>query len=150
MTAYVSWSWEAPTQYWNSYGGATLILPNGDFIGDFGDPTHQNTQNSVNGSWDFNNTGAVFVEVNPAGQVVRTWTFPVGWYVYRVEAITNLTSVITPAPSVLPSSTSLGSINSQTIITSVALVVVVVVVVVLAVVFYMRKRTSNLKIDDNK
>ena len=41
MTAYVNWSWEAPTQYWNPYGGATLILPNGDYIGDFGDPTHQ-------------------------------------------------------------------------------------------------------------
>ena len=153
MTAYVSWSWEAPIQYWNSYGGATLILPNGDFIGDFGDPTHQNSQNSVNGqdlSWSFNNTGAVFVEVNPEGQVVRMWTFPVGWYVYRIEDITNLTSVITTPPSVLPSSTPSSSINSQTIITSVALVAVVVVVVVLAVVFYVRKRISNLKIDDNK
>ena len=49
MTAYVNWSWEAPTQYWNNYGGATLLLPNGDFIGDFGDPTHQLPQNSVNG-----------------------------------------------------------------------------------------------------
>jgi hypothetical protein len=149
MTAYVSWSWEAPTQYWNSYGGATLILPNGDFIGDFGDPTHQYTQNSENGSWNFNNTGAVFVEVNPAGQVLRTWTFPVGWYVYRIDAVTNPTSVATPTPSVSPS-TSLISINSQAIITSVTLVVVVVEVVVLAVVFYRRKRIFNHKSDDNK
>ena len=49
MAAYVNWSWEAPTQYWNSYAGATLILPNGDHMSDFGDPTHQFPQNSVNG-----------------------------------------------------------------------------------------------------
>ena len=36
MTAYVDGSWEAPTQYWNSYAGGTLLLPNGDYIGDFG------------------------------------------------------------------------------------------------------------------
>ncbi len=102
MTAYVDWSWEAPTQYWNEYGGATLILPNGDFIADFGDPTHQFQQNSENGgdlSWDFANTGAVFVEVNPAGQIVRTWTFPVGYYVYRIEATTILTPATTPTPT---------------------------------------------------
>ena len=87
MTAYVNWSWEAPTQYWNTYAGGTVMLPNGDFLGDFGDPTHQFPQNQP---WNFNNTGAVLVEVNPAGQIVRTWTFPVGWYIYRVEAVTNL------------------------------------------------------------
>jgi len=76
MTAYVSWSWEAPKQYWNPYGGPTLILPNGDIIGDFGDPSHQYPQNKP---WDFNNTGAAFVEVNPEGQIIRTFTFPVGW-----------------------------------------------------------------------
>ena len=86
MTASVNWIWEAPTQYWNAYGGATLILPNGDFLGDFGDPTHPAPQNESGNS----NTGAVFVEVNPAGQVVRTWTFPVGYYVYRVEALNGL------------------------------------------------------------
>ncbi len=153
MTAHVSWNWEAPMQYWTYYGGATLILPNGDFIGDFGDPTHHLPQNSENGedlSWNFNDTGAVFVEVNPAGQVVRTWTFPVGWYVYRIEATrANLTSAIT-APSMLPSSTPLSLINSQTIISSVILVAVIVVAVVLAVAFYMRKRISNHKIDANK
>lgn len=41
MTAYVNWSWEAPTQYWTPYAGATLLLPNGDYIGDFADPYHQ-------------------------------------------------------------------------------------------------------------
>ena len=50
MTAYVNWSWEAPIQYWNDYAGGALLLPNGDFIGDFGDPTHQLQQNSVDGA----------------------------------------------------------------------------------------------------
>lgn len=86
MTAHVSWSWEAPTQYWTLYGGATLILPNGDYLGCFGTPTHQFPQNQP---WNFNDTGAVFVEVNPAGEIVRTFTFPVGSYVYRLEALTN-------------------------------------------------------------
>ena len=47
MTAYVNWSWEAPTQYWTSYGGANVLLPNGDYLGDFGDPTHQASQNQL-------------------------------------------------------------------------------------------------------
>ena len=67
-----------------------MLLPNGDFLGDFGDPTHQFPQNQLSdGTWGFNDTGAVFVEVNPAGQVVRTFTFPAGWWAYRVEAVTN-------------------------------------------------------------
>ncbi len=142
MTAYVNWSWEAPTQYWNDYAGGTLKLPNGDLLGDFGDPSHQDPQNQP---WNFNNTGAVFVEVNPAGQVVRTWTFPVGWYVYRVE-LANIVPVVTPTPSVSPPST--GSINSKTMITSVVIVAVLVVVVVLAVVLYRRKRAGSFKIVD--
>jgi hypothetical protein len=103
MTAYVNWSWEAPTAYWNSYAGATLILPNGDYLGDFGDPTHQFPQNAP---YNFNNTGAVLVEVNPAGQIVRTFTFPVGWYIYHIEAITNPSVILptqTPAPTQSPS-----------------------------------------------
>jgi len=87
MTARVIRSWTAPTAYWNTFGGSNVLLPNGDFLGDFGDPTHQFTQNQP---WNFNNTGAVLVEVNPAGQVVRTFTFPVGCYVYRAESIPNL------------------------------------------------------------
>jgi hypothetical protein len=105
MTAYVNWSWEAPTQYWNTFAGAAILLPNGDYIGDFGDPTHQFIQNQP---WNFDNTGAVFIEVNPDGQIVRTWTFPVGWYVYRIEAVTNTTpfqinSTPTPSPTTIPS-----------------------------------------------
>ncbi len=90
MTAYISWSWEAPTQYWTFYGGATLILPNGDYLGCFGTPTHQFPQNQP---WNFNDTGAVFVEVNPGGQIVKTFTFPVGSYIYRLEALTNNSTI---------------------------------------------------------
>ena len=104
MTAYVSWSWEAPTAYWTQYGGATLILPNGDIIGAFGDPTHQFPQNSP---WGFTNTGAVLVEVNPAGQIVRTWTFPVGWYIYRIETpVPSSIPVINPNPTPVTTPTS--------------------------------------------
>ena len=145
MTAHVDWSWEAPTQYWNTYGGATVILPNGDYLGDFGDPTHQFLQNEP---WNFNNTGPVFVEVNPAGQIVRTWTFPVGWYSYRVEAVTDLstsTSTVSPTPSTPTSNT----INSQTIV-NIAVAAVIVAIAGLAVAFYLRKRINKNKIDETK
>jgi hypothetical protein len=108
MTVYANWSWEAPASYWNAYGGSILHLPNGDFMGDFGVPTHQYTYNELpDGTWAFDDTGAVFAEVNPAGQVVRTFTFPVGCYVYRIETVTNpasiafapSTSVVAPTPS---------------------------------------------------
>ena len=129
MTAYVNWSWEAPTQYWTPYGGATLLLPNGDFIGDFGDPSHQNPQFPQNQPWNFNNTGAVFVEVTPSGQIVRTWTF---------EAVTNLTPIATSTPSV--------SINSQTIILAVLFTAIIVVAAMMVVVFYKSKRNRNHKL----
>ena len=174
MTAYVNWSWEAPTAYWTPYAGANLLLPNGDYIGDFADPTHQNPAYPQNQPWDFTDTGAVFVEVNATGQVVRTFTFPVGCYAYRIETITNPsvitpiptpvvfptpTPVITPTPTpvITPSPTpvitptpsvspsSTPSINRQTIINSVVLAAVIVAVVVLAVLFYMRKRIGNHK-----
>ena len=152
MTAYVNWSWEAPTQYWNTFGGATVLLPNGDYLGDFGDPTHQLAQNKP---WNFNDTGAVLVEVNPAGQIVKTFTFPVGWYIYRVEAITNLSSApnptptptptstktpnVTPHPSVSPSFTPVNPTNSQATITNAVLVVVIVGIATLAIILYLRK-----------
>ncbi len=149
MTAYVNWSWEAPTQYWTPYGGANLLLPNGDYIGNFGDPSHQSAAFPENKPWNFNNTGAVLVEVNPAGQIVKTFTFPVGWYIYRIETVTNVMSVAAPSPSALPSSTPSTSINSQTIMISVVLAVVTVAVVVSAVMFYMNKRPSSRKIGGN-
>ncbi len=166
MTAYVNWSWEAPTQYWNNYAGGTVLLPNGDYLGDFGDPTHQMPQNQP---WNFNDTGAVLIEVNPAGQVVRTFTFPVGCYIYRVAPVTNLAPVVTPTPtptiapsptstptsitatpSVTPSSTPINPINSQIVLTSVALSSAILAIIALVVVFYLRKRTSPHKIGENK
>jgi len=113
MTAQVSWSWEAPTSYWNEYGGGAILLPNGDFLGDFGDPSHQFWQNAP---WNFNDTGAVLVEVSPSGQVVRTFTFLAGCYIYRVESVTNPSSIAfanppTPTPSPAPSPTEI--INTE-------------------------------------
>ena len=90
MTAWVSWSWEAPTQYWTPYWGKHDILPNGDHIGVFGSQTHQFPQNQP---WVGNDTGAVLVEVNQQGNVVRTYTFPPGWGIYRIEEITNHASL---------------------------------------------------------
>lgn len=77
MTARATWSWTAPSAYWTPYWGSAAILPNGDLIADFGSQTHyvSNTQ------------GAEVVEVNPRGEVVRTYTFAYGWGLYRVTAI---------------------------------------------------------------
>jgi hypothetical protein len=106
MTASLNWSWTAPQEYYSQYLGANYKLPNGDWIGDFGPPTHQFPQNQP---WNFNNTGAVLIEVSPAGQIVRTITFPTSWSIYRIEVVTNLsqnafsyTSQPTPYPSPTP------------------------------------------------
>jgi hypothetical protein len=74
MTAQELWNWEAPEEYWTSYWGKADVLPNGDRIGTFGTPA----------KLDNDSIGAVIVEVNPQGDVVRTWTFPNGWGIYRV------------------------------------------------------------------
>jgi hypothetical protein len=87
MTAWVSWSWEAPTQYWSPYFGKTDRLPNGDHIGVFGSPSHHFQQNAP---WVGDDTGAVITEVNSTGSIVRTWTFPTGWSIYRIDEITEL------------------------------------------------------------
>ena len=76
-TAHEIWNWDAPSTYWTPYWGSVNILPNGDFLGAFGANSHYVT----------NSTGGVVVEVNPEGQVVRTYTFPYGWGLYRVEPI---------------------------------------------------------------
>jgi hypothetical protein len=99
MTAWVSWSWEAPTQYWTPYFGKTDRLPNGDRIGVFGSNTHQFQQNQP---WVGSDTGAVLVEVNPTGTVVRTWTFPPGWAIYRIDEVTSQASVPTVPVGVIP------------------------------------------------
>ena len=100
MTAALNWSFTAPPQYYTQFLGATDILPNGDWIGDFGTPTHQFTQNQP---WNFTNTGAVLIEANPAGQIVRTITFPTGWSIYRINLVTNITqNALTAIPTETP------------------------------------------------
>ena len=105
MTAQVTWNWTAPTQYWTEFFGGNVKLPNGDRIGDFGTPTHQFPQNQP---WVGNNTGAVLVEVNQTGQVVRTFTFPVGWQIYRIDAITNQNPFTLPTPPPTPTPTPIS------------------------------------------
>lgn len=74
MTTRESWRWEAPEEYSSPYWGEADRLPNGDRIGTFETQTKQ-----------YNSSiGAVLVEVNSTGQVVRTYTFPRGWGIYRV------------------------------------------------------------------
>lgn len=97
MTATMIRSWTAPEQYYSSYLGATDLLPNGDWLGDFGTPTHQFAENQP---WNFNDTGAVLIDVNAAGQIVRTITFPTGWAIYRNQIVTNITSdALSPIPT---------------------------------------------------
>ena len=85
-TAWVSWSWEAQTNYWSPYFGKTDRLPNGDHIAVLGSPTHQFPQNLP---WTWNDTGAVIVEVNSTGAIVRKWIFPTGWSIYRIDKIVD-------------------------------------------------------------
>jgi len=86
MTAWTSWSWEGPRAYWTPYWGSVDKLPNGDWLADFGSQSHFLPGSAI-GSPLPNSVGAVFVEVNPSGQLVRTFTFPYGWGVYRVVPI---------------------------------------------------------------
>jgi len=106
MTATIIRSWTAPTQYYTGYLGATDLLPNGDWLGDFGTPTHQFPENSP---WNFTDTGATLIDVNSAGQIVRTITFPAGWSIYRSQIVTNITANVLspiPTPTTTPSSSS--------------------------------------------
>jgi hypothetical protein len=86
MTAWASWSWTAPREDWTPYWGSVDRLPNGDWLADFGSQSHFLPASGI-GSPLPNSTGAVLVEVNPAGNVVRTYTFPYGWGIYRVVPI---------------------------------------------------------------
>lgn len=117
MTARETWSWEAPTSYWSVFWGNAIVLPNGDIMGVFGPPTHQFLQNQP---WNFTNTGAVIVEVNPQGQVVRTYTFPVGWGIYRVQQVTSQIAI----PE-YPSSTPLifGVLLATTVVVAVEILI---------------------------
>ena len=85
-TARVSWSWEAPRLDWSPYWGEADILPNGDAIGTFGSESHYLPGSGITSPLS-NSTGAVVIEVNPKGEVMRTYTFPYGWGIYRVVPI---------------------------------------------------------------
>jgi hypothetical protein len=85
-TAWVSWSWEAPRQDWSPYWSGADLLPNGDIIGDFGDESHYLPGSTVSHPLP-TSTGAVVIEVNQKGDVVRTFTFPYEWGIYRVVPI---------------------------------------------------------------
>jgi hypothetical protein len=61
-------------------------LPNGDRIADFGSQSHYLPESEI-GSPLPDSTGAVLIEVNPEGEVVRTYTFPYGWGIYRIVPI---------------------------------------------------------------
>jgi hypothetical protein len=86
MTAWATWSWAAPRGDWTPFWGSLDHLPNGDWIAAFGSMTH-----FVPGSGiptpTTSSTGAVLVEVNQQGRVVRTYTFPYAWGIYRVVPI---------------------------------------------------------------
>jgi hypothetical protein len=86
MTAWASWSWTAPREDWTPYWGSVDRLPNGDWLADFGSQSHYLPGSAI-GSPLPSSTGAVFVEVTPSGQVVRTYTFAYAWGVYRVVPI---------------------------------------------------------------
>jgi hypothetical protein len=86
MTAWTSWSWTAPREDWTPYWGSVDRLPNGDWIADFGSQSHYLPGSGI-GSQLQNSTGAVLVEVNPKGEVVRIFTFAYGWGIYRVVPI---------------------------------------------------------------
>ncbi len=105
MTARVSWTWAAPDEYWTPYWGKADRLPNGHRIGTFGTATHQFPQNQP---WNGTDTGAVIVEVNETGNVVRTYTFPPGWGIYRTQ------EMIYPTPIPQPSQTPQPSSNQPT------------------------------------
>ena len=128
MTATETWSWESPTSDWSQYWGSADILPNGDRLGDFGDPTHAFGQQGAN-----NETGATIVEVNSQGDVVRTYQFPVDWGIYRVTPIyTQRTQPSSTPSTVIPS-----------IIDVAALLIAASVIVVVAVAVFLR-RNKNL------
>jgi hypothetical protein len=174
MTAWVSWSWTAPKQYWSPYWGSADRLTNGDRIGVFGPATHRFPQNQP---WTGNDTGALVIEVDPAGNVVRNYTFPVGWGIYRMQEIiySNPTPTPSPSPSPTPSQTptlspsptpsattsptpsptvsptpsptppSSNPSNYLKILTYAALLAIAIVIIAVAVFFYLKKNTQKQK-----
>jgi hypothetical protein len=86
MSAWTSWSWTAPREYWTPYWGSVDRLPNGDWIAAFGAQSHYLPGSAI-GSPVPNSTGAAVVEVNAKGEVVRTYILPYGWGIYRVVPV---------------------------------------------------------------
>ena len=86
MTAWTSWSWAAPRSDWTPFWGSLDRLPNGDWIAAFGSMSHFLPGSGITSPLT-NSTGAVLVEVNQKGEVVRTYTFAYGWGIYRVVPI---------------------------------------------------------------
>ena len=78
MTAYESWSWTAPHEYYSVFYGDADRLPNGNRLGVFGTPNHPGSD-----------MGARIVEVNAMGSIVWEMDFPdskdFGYAVYRAE-----------------------------------------------------------------
>ena len=125
MTAQETWSWEAPEEYWSPYFGEVDTLPNGDCIGTFGTPFKQYN----------NNIGAVIVEVNLQGQVVRTWTFPAGWAIYRVVEGGRV-----PNDQGIYNEIVLESSNNVTPDPRILIIAVVIAAVVILVFIFMKRR----------
>ncbi len=113
MTAYVNWQWRAPASYWSFALGSSILLPNGNRLGTFGVPSHQRPENA---QLNFTNTGAIVVEVDPLGNIVRTYTFPVGWAIYRVLPLVYPTNppFVTPTPTIIPTSPPVTATPSPT------------------------------------
>jgi hypothetical protein len=86
MTAWTSWSWTAPREDWAPFWGSLDKLPNGDWIGAFGSMSHFLPGSGITSPLP-DSTGAVLIEVNQKGEVVRTYTFTYGWGIYRVVPI---------------------------------------------------------------
>ncbi len=86
MTARTSWSWTAPRADWTPFWGSLDTLPNGDRIAAFGSMSHFLPGSGITSPLA-NSTGAVLVEVNHKGEVVRTYAFTYGWGIYRVVPI---------------------------------------------------------------
>jgi len=131
MTAKETWSWESPPTDWSQYWGSADVLPNGDRIGVFGDPTHEFGQQGAQ-----NTTGAVVVEVNQKGDVVRTYTFPAGWGIYRVTEIGSQSEQL--ATSGLPP----PSQNTALVDVSFLAAAVAIAAIVAIVIIYLKRRTK--------
>jgi hypothetical protein len=86
MTAEILWSYEPESQYFSAVFGDIDLLPNGNILGVFGTPVHKFDKylNEM-----LNPFGAAILEVNPEGELVREYQFPVGISIYRVQELSK-------------------------------------------------------------